>query len=206
MIVEALEVGPLLTNCYIVGSKKEGMIIDPGGEAQRILQKVSDLKLDIKLIILTHGHIDHVAALEEVTETTGAEIAAHTDDARTMGDEALSSLVLGISLKPSLPQPGRLLKDGDSIALGDLHFTVRHTPGHTIGSICLLGEGVVFSGDTLFNHGIGRADLPGGNPIQLMDSIHTKLMVLADDTIIYPGHGLKTTIGAERRGNPFLRS
>jgi glyoxylase-like metal-dependent hydrolase (beta-lactamase superfamily II) len=105
-----------------------------------------------------------------------------------------------------LPPLDRLLKDGDSIDIGDdLHFIVRHTPGHSPDSICLLGEGVVFSGDTLFNYGIGRADLPGGSYNQLMDSIRTKLMVLADETIVYPGHGPKTTIGAERRGNPFLQ-
>ncbi len=205
MIVETLEVGPFTTNCYIVGSEsgREGMIIDPGGEAKRILKRVSDLKLDIKFILLTHGHMDHVGALMEVKEATGADIAAHTDDAKTLSDGSLSVL-LGIS-PPALPPPDRLLEDGDKIAIGDgLHFMVLHTPGHSPGSICLLGEGVVFSGDTLFNYGIGRADLPGGNPSQLMDSINSKLMVLADETIVYPGHGPKTTIGAERRGNPFL--
>ncbi len=205
MIVEMLAVGPLATNCYIVGSGsgREGMIIDPGGEAKRILKKVSDLKLDIKSIVLTHGHTDHVDALREVKEATGADIAAHTDDASTLEDRSLSAL-LGISPQ-ALPSPDRLLKDGDKIDIGDgLRFMVLHTPGHTPGGICLLGEGVVFSGDTLFNYGIGRADLPGGNPSQLMASINSKLMVLADETIVYPGHGPETTIGAERRGNPFL--
>ncbi len=203
MIVETLDVGPLATNCYIVGSKKEGMIIDPGGETKRILKKVSDLKLDIKLIVLTHGHMDHVGALKEVKEATGADIAACADDASTSGDDSLSVL-LGI-YPPKPPVPDRLLKDGDKIDIGDgLHFTVLHTPGHAPDSICLLGEGGLFSGDTLFNYGIGRADLPGGNPGQLMDSIRTRLMVLADKTVVYPGHGPQTTIGAERRGNPFL--
>jgi glyoxylase-like metal-dependent hydrolase (beta-lactamase superfamily II) len=179
------------------------MIIDPGGEAKRILKKVSDLKLDIKLVVLTHGHIDHVGALGEVKEASGADIAAHADDVKTLGDGSLSVL-LGIS-PLALPPPDRLLEDGDKIDIGNLNFIVRHTPGHSPDSICLLGGGVVFSGDTLFNYGIGRADLPGGNPSQLMDSIRTKLMVLADETIVYPGHGPKTTIGAERRGNPFLQ-
>ena len=205
MIVEKLEVGPLATNCYIVGasSNRKGMIIDPGGDAKQILKKVSDLKLDIKLIVLTHGHIDHVGALGEVKEATGADIAAHTDDVKTLGDDSLSVL-FGIS-QPAPPLPDRLLKDDDNIALGNLNFMVRHTPGHSPGGICLLGEGVVFSGDTLFNYGIGRSDLPGGNYNQLIDSINSKLMVLADDTIVYPGHGPKTTVGAERRGNPFLQ-
>jgi glyoxylase-like metal-dependent hydrolase (beta-lactamase superfamily II) len=205
MIVEKLEVGPLATNCYIIssGSGREGIIVDPGGEAKQILKKVSDLKLDIKLIILTHGHTDHVDALGEVKEATGADIAAHIDDARMLSDKSLS-ISLGIS-PLTLPPLDRLLGDGDRINIGtDLCFTVRHTPGHTPGGICLLGEGAVFSGDTLFNYSIGRADLPGGSYNQLIDSINSKLMVLADDIIVYPGHGPKTTIGVERCGNPFL--
>ena len=205
MIVEKLEVGPLATNCYIISSQsgREGMIIDPGDDARQILSRVKGLKLDIKLIILTHGHMDHVGALKEVKEATGAQIAACADDAKTLGDGSLS-ILLGI-FHPAPPLPDRLLKDGDKIDIGDeLHFIVRHTPGHAPGSICLLGEGMVFSGDTLFNYGIGRADLPGGNYNQLIASIRTKLMVLADETIVYPGHGPQTTIGAERRGNPFL--
>ncbi len=205
MIIETLEVGPLATNCYIVGSEsgRKGMIIDPGGEAERILEKISDLKLDIKLIILTHAHMDHVGALGEISEAIGVDIAAHAANNGTLGDGSLSAF-LGIS-PPILPVPDRLLRDDDSIDVGDgLCFIVRHTPGHSPDSICLLGEGVVFSGDTLFNYGIGRADLPGGNPSQLMNSIRTKLMILNDETIVYPGHGPKTTIGAERRGNPFL--
>ena len=205
MIVEKLEVGPLATNCYIIssGSGREGIIVDPGGEAKQILKRVSDLKLDIKLIILTHGHTDHVDALGEVKEATGADIAAHIDDARMLSDKSLS-ISLGIS-PLTLPLLDRLLGDGDRINIGtDLCFTVRHTPGHTPGGICLLGEGAVFSGDTLFNYSIGRADLPGGSYNQLIDSINSKLMVLADDIIVYPGHGPKTTIGVERCGNPFL--
>ena len=112
--------------------------------------------------------------------------------------------ILG-SVYPAPPAPDRLLNDGDNINIGDLHFLVLHTPGHTPGGICLSGNGVVFTGDTLFKHGIGRSDLSGGNSRQLMTSIHTKLMVLPDDTIVYPGHGPETTIGAERRVNPFLR-
>ena len=108
----------------------------------------------------------------------------------------------GFSIRP--PPPDRLLKEGDSIDVGDLHFSVIHTPGHTPGGICLLGHGVLFSGDTLFNFGIGRYDLPGGDYSQLMNSLRGKLMVLPDETIVYPGHGLDTKIGTERRGNPFL--
>ena len=205
MVLKKLELGPFATNCYIVGSgsDKAGMIIDPGDEAKQILKGVRDLKLDIKLIVLTHGHFDHIVALKEVKEATRAEVAIHADDAYFLQERPLSA-TFGFSY-PDTPSPDRLLKGGDSIDIGDLHFLVLHTPGHSRGGICLLGQGVVFSGDTLFNYGIGRTDFPGGSYNQLMNSIHTKLMVLPDDTTVYPGHGPDTTIGAERRGNPFLR-
>lgn len=204
MIVEKLVVGPFASNCYIVGSKsnKEGMIIDPGDEAKQILKRVKQLALDIKLIVLTHGHIDHTGALKEVREVTGAEVVIHADDAKSLKERSLSNL-FGL-LYPIPPPPDRLLKGGDSIDIGDLHFLVLHTPGHTPGGVCLLGQGVVFSGDTLFNYGVGRTDLPGGSYSQLMNSIQTKLMTLPDNTVVYPGHGPDTSIGAERRDNPFL--
>jgi len=205
MILKKLVVGPLASNCYIVGSAstKEGMIIDPADEAEEILQSIKELGLKISLIVLTHGHPDHVGALKEIKEATGAEVAIHTDDAESLQQQSLGFL-FGLSY-PAPPPPDRLLKDEDSIDIGDLHFGVLHTPGHTPGGICLLGHGVLFSGDTLFNYGIGRYDLPGGDYNQLMDSLRTKLMGLPDDTIVYPGHGQETTIGAERRGNPFLQ-
>ena len=204
MILRKLEVGLFASNCYIVGSEanREGMIIDPGDEAQQILSRVKELELDIKYIILTHGHIDHIGALKEIKEATGAQVAIHTDDVRTLKQKLLS-IFLGIRHR-SPPPPDWLLEDGDTISLGNLKFTVLHTPGHTPGGICLLGEGVLFSGDTLFNYGVGRADLPGGSYSQLIDSIRNRLMVLPDEVAVYPGHGPETTIGAERRGNPFL--
>jgi glyoxylase-like metal-dependent hydrolase (beta-lactamase superfamily II) len=205
VIVEKLVVGLFETNCYIVGSEsdKKGMVIDPGGKAKQILKKVEGLGLDIKLVVLTHGHIDHTGALKAVKEATGAEVAVHSDDAKSMGKQPLG-IVLGL-FYPAPPPPDRLLKEGDSIDVGDLHFEVLHTPGHSRGGICLLGEGVVFSGDTLFNHSIGRTDLPGGSYDELMTSIQTKLMTLPDNTVVYPGHGGETTIGAERSGNPYLQ-
>ena len=205
MIVKKLVVGPFASNCYIIGSEsnKEGVIIDPGADAEEILNNVKDLGLDTKFIVLTHGHIDHIGALKEVKDATGAEAAIHTDDAKSLNDHSLGR-VFGLSYPPP-PAPDRLLKGGDSIDIGDLHLLVLHTPGHSPGGICLLGEGAVFSGDTLFNYGIGRTDLPGGSYSQLMNSIHTKLMILPDNTIVYPGHGPDTTIGTERGGNPFLR-
>jgi len=205
VIFKKLVVGPLASNCYIVGSEstKEGMIIDPGDEAEVIIRTTKELGLDIKYIVLTHGHIDHIGALKEVTEATGAEVAIHTEEAGVLQGNSVN-IMLGLSYPTPLP-PDRMLQEGDRLDIGDLHFSVLHTPGHSPGCICLLGQGVLFSGDTLFNYGIGRYDLPGGSYSQLMDSIHTKLMVLPDDTTVYPGHGPETTIAAERSGNPFLR-
>lgn len=207
MFLKILALGPFASNCYIVGSEstKEGMIVDPGAEAEEILKSVKKLGLEIKSIVLTHGHIDHLGALKKVKEATGAEAAIHTDDAKSF-EQQPSSFVLGFGPSYPIPSPpDRLLKGGDSIDIGDLHFLVLHTPGHSPGSICLLGHGVVFSGDTLFNYGIGRYDFLDGSYSRLMNSIHTKLMVLPDDTLVYPGHGPETTIGTERRANPFLR-
>ncbi|MFC2066637.1 MBL fold metallo-hydrolase [Chloroflexota bacterium] len=204
MILKTLVVGPFASNCYIVGSAstKQGMIIDTGAEPEKILNSIKELGLEIKFIVLTHGHMDHIGALEQVMEATGAEVAVHTDDAGLLQRQPKSPVD---SSAHQASSPYRLLNGGDSVDFGDMNFLVLHTPGHSRGGICLLGQGVVFSGDTLFNYGIGRYDLSGGSYNQLMDSLHTKLMVLPDETIVYPGHGPDTTIGAERRGNPFLR-
>ncbi len=204
MILKLLVVGPLASNCYIVGdeSTKEGAIIDPADEAENILRSVEELGLTIRSIILTHGHPDHFAALKEVKEATGAEIMVHTDDAEYHRQSTLA-LAFGLYC-PTPPPPDKLLNDGDSIDIDDLHFKVIHTPGHSPGGICLLGHGVLFSGDTLFNYGIGRFDLPGGDYAQLLNSLQSRLMALLDETIVYPGHGPQTTIGTERQKNPFL--
>ena len=207
MIIEKLDVGPFASNCYLVGdeSTKEGMIIDPGAEANQILKKVKDLGLEVKLIVLTHGHRDHFGALKEVKEATSAEFAMHAEDARTI-QTRLAMAEDSRHSSQAFPPPDRLLNGGDSIDIGNLHFLVLHTPGHSPGGISLLGEGVVFTGDTLFNFGIGRFDMPNAIGSQIMNSIYTKLMVLPDNTTVYPGHGPETTIGTERQWNPFLRS
>jgi hydroxyacylglutathione hydrolase len=208
LIIDCLAVGPFATNCYIVGSEesKQGIIIDPGDDAAAILGRVADLGLDIKMLVLTHGHIDHVGALKAVKEATDAEMAIHADDAKSLRGlrGVLQSIIVPGLFYPLPPPPERLLRDGDSLDGGGLHFEVLHTPGHTPGGICLLGEGVVFSGDTLFNYGIGRTDLPGGSYHRLVESIRSRLLALPDNTVVYPGHGPETTIGAERAGNPFL--
>lgn len=206
MILRALDLGRFGCNCYIVGSEvtKEGMIIDPGADAETILESVRQLGLSIKLIVATHIHIDHVAALRLVKEATGAEFAMHEADAGG-GIMQSMALMLGYLMTGSLrpPKPERLLKDGEVIEIGDLSFTVMHTPGHSPGGISLYGHSVVFCGDTLFNFGIGACDLPGCSYTELMDSLK-KLMALPDETIVLPGHGPKTTIATERNYNPFL--
>jgi len=202
MIIERLTPSPYASNCYIVADEesKEALIIDPGDGAAQILDRIHNLTLKVKLIVLTHHHPDHIGALKEVKNETGADLAIHTDDALGLQKGSF----FGSSPKEPPPNPERLLSDGDSIDIGNLSLTVIHTPGHTTGGICLLVEGVLLSGDTLFNFGIGRYDLPGGDGNRLMESIMNRLMVLPDETIVYPGHGPESTIGTERRGNPFL--
>jgi len=208
MIVKMLAVGAFAANCYIVGSSatNEGMIIDPGAEADAILGTVQQTGLSVSMIVITHAHIDHVGALREVQEKTHAQFAIHESEKGLLLSAPMRMLTsLGISPVKSPPRPDRLLKDGECIEVGDLQFEVLHTPGHSSGGICLSGHGVVFSGDTLFNLGIGRTDFPGCSHERLIKSIREKLMVLPDETIVYPGHGPATTIGDERRANPFLQ-
>ena len=207
MVVKTLVVGSFAANCYVVGSSStmKGMIIDPGAEAATILRTVQQMGLSVSLIVITHAHIDHVGAVRAVTEKTHAQFAIHEAEKGLLLTAPMRMLTsLGLTPIKSPPQPDRLLKDSDRIDIDDLHFEVLHTPGHSSGGICLLGRGVVFSGDTLFKLGIGRTDFPGCSHERLIKSIHDKLMVLPDETIVYPGHGPPTTIGDERRGNPFL--
>ncbi len=209
MILKMLVVGPFMSNCYVVGSEKtkEGMIIDPGAEADTIMDVVRKLGLSVVLVVVTHSHIDHIGALPQVIKATGAPFAIHEAEAHghKLGEVGrMLDNMLGQTSR-SLPQPDRLLHDGDVIEVGDLSFTVLHTPGHSPGGISLLVPGAVFCGDSLFNFSIGRTDFPGCSYEELMDSIWTKLMTLPDDTRVFPGHGPETTIGFERKANPFLR-
>ncbi len=208
MIIETLIVGPFGANCYIVGSPatKRGLIIDPGDEAEAILKTVQRLDLAISFIVVTHVHIDHIGALSPIKQATKAQFLLHEAEKDYLSAGINRMLAtFGLESSESPPQPEKLLKDGDLIEVGDLQFKVLHTPGHSPGGVCLYGNDVVFTGDTLFNLGIGRTDFPGGSYKQIIKSINEKLMVLPDETIVYPGHGPSSTIGEERKGNPFIR-
>jgi glyoxylase-like metal-dependent hydrolase (beta-lactamase superfamily II) len=207
LIIEELVVGPLQTNCYVVGdgATHEGIVIDPGGDAELILEAVKRLQLQIRLVVNTHGHFDHIMANREVMEATGASLAIHPDDAAMLTNPLRSfSFFLG-KFHPSPPATVSL-EEGREVAVGSLSLQVLHTPGHSPGSISLWQkeQAVLFSGDVLFNMGIGRIDFPGGSSRVLLQSIRDKLFTLPDDTVVYSGHGPKTTIGFERTHNPFL--
>jgi hydroxyacylglutathione hydrolase len=204
LIIRKLVVGPYASNCYIVGSEttKEGMIIDPGANAPEILRTVEKLGLKINLIVLTHRHPDHVGAAAKVQATTKAELASHAECAKYLPQ---SPDYVYEEPYEGAPKPTRILHDGDIIDICDLHFKVLHTPGHTPCGISLAGEGHVFTGDTLFNYGIGRYDLIDGDHDALIKGIKTKLLTLPPETIVHPGHGPDSTIGTEIRANTFLR-
>jgi hydroxyacylglutathione hydrolase len=203
MILETLALGDYQANCYIYASEitRKGFIIDPGDEADVILSRVKELGLSVVFTILTHGHPDHTGALKLVREAINSPIAMHGADSGMLKDKILHSL---LGFRHSDVTPDRLLVDGKTLKAGELSLKVIHTPGHTPGGICLLGDGLVFTGDTLFNMGIGRTDFPGGEMQVLMASIHDRLLSLPDETVVYPGHGPSSTIGDERRDNPFL--
>jgi len=207
MIYRTLEIMPFGTNCYLVASEqtRDGLVIDPAGDAPRILSNIQELKLKIGLIVATHTHPDHIGALGQVAEYTRAGFAVHRAETEILKHHDFSQFTAFDRNFQPPPLPSGLLQDGDFLTVGDLQFRVLHTPGHSPGGICLAGYGVVFSGDALFNMGIGRTDLPGSDYNLLISSIRSKLLVLPDQTVVLPGHGPKTTIGQERRSNPFLR-
>lgn len=205
MIVTSLPTGPLEVNCYIVGSENTGKaaVIDPGGNVDSILEILRQHDLTLTMVINTHGHFDHIGANRSLIEKTACELLIHHDDAPLLQRAAEHAALFGLSTSRS-PEPTGLLKDGDIIMVGDLALKVIHTPGHSPGGICLHVDDCLFVGDTLFCGSIGRTDLPGGNHQQLINNIKEKLLCLADETKVYPGHGPATSIGQEKRDNPFL--
>ena len=207
MKIKALTVGPIMENCYILYDEKtlEGIIVDPGDEADRILSVVKQLNLKIKYIVNTHGHADHIGANAQLVQALGAKLAIHADDAPMLTDPGLNLSVSGYMGRTIISPPADvILHEGDEIKFGSCSLRVIHTPGHTPGGICLVGEGVVMSGDSLFEGSIGRTDLPGGSMRQLVTALKKKIIVLNPDLKVYPGHGGATEIGFERNTNPYL--
>ena len=206
MIHRAVAVGPLQCNCHILADQasKEAVIVDPGDDAETILDLVKGYK--VLALLHTHCHFDHMTATRQVAEATGAEILIHKSDKAYYDQLAKQYQLFRIPKRVDDPLPvKRFLQDGDRIDFGKHSLKVIHTPGHTEGSCCFHTEGLVLSGDTLFQRSIGRTDLPGGNTEQELESIRTKLYPLDPETVVHPGHGDKTTIGEERAENPFVQ-
>jgi len=204
MLIQTLPVGPLQVNCHLVGCRQTGeaLVIDPGDEGSRILAVLDDAGLKVRLIVNTHAHFDHIGANRDLMAATGAELLLHAADLPLLKSAAAHAANYGLATTPS-PPPTRLIAEGDTVQLGELSFSVLHVPGHSPGSICLLGGGHLFAGDVLFAGSVGRTDLPGGNHQQLIDGIRSKLLVLPPETVVHTGHGPDTTIGDERYDNPF---
>ncbi len=205
MFIETIVVGPLQENCYVVACEetKEAVIIDPGAEAERIYAVVSSHDFSLMSVLNTHGHADHVGAVAEIVERTGVPFLMHQDDMFLIEGFDMDPIRAFLQAKTP-PRPDRFLHDHETLSIGLLSITVEHTPGHTPGGVCFLIDGVIFSGDTLFANSIGRTDLPGGNQQQLLTSIRERLFSHDDAVTVYSGHGHPTTIGHERRFNPFL--
>ena len=205
--VEPLIVGPLFSNCYIIydDKAKQGAVIDPGDDAEDILEAVKNLGIKIKYILATHGHFDHVGAVAPLKKKFNAEFLAHKGDFFFLEDGVNAAHRWGIDIaKP--PKPDRFIEDGDKIKVGEFELEVLHTPGHSPGGVSFLIDRMVFGGDTLFQGSIGRTDFRKGSFEVIANSIRKRLYSLPDDTIVYTGHGPVTTIGDEKRHNAFVRA
>jgi glyoxylase-like metal-dependent hydrolase (beta-lactamase superfamily II) len=207
MILESFTVGPLACNCTLLGDQETGeaIVIDPGDEVGRIHRRLTELGLKLKQILITHAHIDHVGGALRLKRLTGAPILLNENDLPLLQMMSMQAAWLGIATPETAP-PDEGLSDGQFVGLEHYPAQVLHTPGHTQGSVCLhfAPLKLLVAGDTLFAGSIGRTDLPGGDSEQIIDSIESRLLTLADETRVIPGHGLNTTIGVERRSNPFL--
>ena len=208
MNIETLVVGPIETNCYILSDpvSREAVVIDAGDDGDSIWQLIQQKQLQVKYILNTHGHFDHIQANDSLREKTGAPLAIHADDAELLlAPEKVSA---GMYMQVNgCREPEILLHNGDVISFGPYQLRVIYTPGHSRGGCCFYeaAEKVCFTGDTLFLGSIGRTELYGGDYAQLLKSVRERLQLLADDTVIYPGHGPESTMAFERKNNPYLK-
>lgn len=203
MIIKKFIVGPLENNCYVIADdkSKECLIIDPGDEPDRILDFIEDNHLKAKYIVCTHGHFDHVGAVSDIKSQTGAEVVIHSDDLEIYRKTREQGSMWGFEVDAQT-EPDLFVSDGDSVSIGDLKFEVLHTPGHSPGGICLYGEGILVTGDTLFAGSVGRTDLYGGDVRRLKESFG-RLVSLPENVKVLPGHGPESTIGREKIANFF---
>ncbi len=209
MIHEILPVGMLACNCSILGDEATGeaIVIDPGDDIERVQEILTRHILTPKLIVATHAHIDHVGGIEKLQKATGAAVLMHREDLQLYQNLATQAAWLGVK-PPGVVEVDQFLKEGDAVRCGSLALEVLHTPGHSPGSLSLHMPGEhrrIFSGDTLFQGSIGRTDLWGGSLDKILRSIRETLLRFPDETPVFPGHGLPTTIGEERELNPFLQ-
>lgn len=206
MIIKKIVVGELMTNCYLLGCKqtKATAIIDPGAESEKIIKEIDKANLEPKFIILTHGHGDHIGAINGLKKKYNIPVYIHENDKELLENSYLNFSAFMFGKETSIIADKKL-KDNDTIVLGNFKIKVLHTPGHTPGSIVLKCNNILFSGDTLFQNGIGRTDLPGGSYDKIINSIKTKIFSLPDDTIVYPGHGPETNVIEEKTNNYYLK-
>jgi hydroxyacylglutathione hydrolase len=207
MLLNTVVVTEFMTNCFILGDEqtKKAIVIDPGGEGKKILDKVQSMGLEIYAIVNTHAHVDHIGAIREIKEATGALVMMHVSEQPLLQAASKMGRLFGIHIQQP-PDPDQFLGDSDQVTCGGITLTVMETPGHSPGGISLVtSDGKnCFVGDTLFAGSIGRTDLPGGDYHTLISSIKTRLLPLGDDVKVFPGHGPATTIGTEKKYNPFL--
>jgi len=206
VIIETLVTGPLEENCYLVRSSKgnEAALIDPGDDGEELQKELAARGVRLTHILLTHAHFDHVGAVALLQQTSGARVMLHEGEKSILAGLPLQAALFGLPAPAPFEVTG-WLKGGETIAIGSLELEVLATPGHSPGGVSFYGHGHLFPGDVLFRNSIGRSDLPGGNGALLLNSIRTRLFTLPDETIVHPGHGEETTIGHEKRFNPFLR-
>jgi hydroxyacylglutathione hydrolase len=203
MIMRCLPTGMLSSNCYIIGDGGEGAVIDPGVKSSEIMEVLEAEGLGLKYVILTHVHLDHIISMEHLRRHYGAQVLVHRLDAGALVDPVRNGAGL-FGLKTVFSAADICFEHGDVYRVGGQKLEIIHTPGHTPGSVCIKADGSLFTGDTLFRLSIGRTDLEGGNMKDMMDSLTNRLMTLEDEIRVYPGHGMQTTIGYERRNNPYL--